>query len=147
VVSSSVATVAEYLATLPPERRKVVAEMRQFVRQHLPKGYREAMGFGMICYQLPLAACPKTSNGKPLMYVALAAQKSNYALYLTCAYLDEARAERLRQAWTAMGRRPDMGKSCLRFKSISELPLEAIGREIASTPPAEFVQRHEAGRA
>lgn len=147
MVSSSAVTVPEYLATLPPERRQVVAAMRRFVREHLPKGYREAMSFGMICYQLPLAAYPKTHNGKPLVYASLAAQKDNYALYLTCAYLDEARAERLSQAWTAMGRRPDMGKSCLRFKSIEQLPLEAIGREIASTPPAEFIRLHEAGRA
>ena len=147
MVSSSAATVPEYLASLPPERRKVVAAMRRFIRQHLPKGYREAMSFGMIGYELPLAAYPKTYNGQPLVYVALAAQKNNYALYLTCAYLDETRVRRLREAWTAMGRRPDMGKSCLRFKSIEDLPLEAIGREIASTPPAKFIRRHEAGRA
>jgi hypothetical protein len=146
MVSSTAATVPEYLASLSPERRKVVAAMRRFIREHLPKGYREAMSFGMIGYEPPLSAYPRTYNGKPLVYVALAAQQNNYALYLTCAYLDEARAERLRKAWTAMGRRPDMGKSCLRFKSPEDLPLEAIGREIASTPPTEFIRRHEAGR-
>lgn len=147
MVSSSAPTVPEYLASLPPERRKVVAAMRSFIREHLPKGYREAMSFGMIGYEVPLTAHPKTYNGKPLVYVALAAQRNNYALYLTCAYLDEARTERLLEAWTAMGRKPDMGKSCLRFRSPEDLPLEAIGREIASTPPAEFIRRHEAERA
>lgn len=146
MVSSTATTVTDYLASLPAERRKVVAAMRRFIRQHLPQGYREAMSFGMISYELPLALCPKTCNGQPLVYVAIAAQKNNYAVYLTCAYLDEARAARLRKAWTAMGRRPDMGKSCLRFKAIEELPLEAIGREIASTTPQEFIRRHEASR-
>jgi hypothetical protein len=145
MVSSAAVTVSEYLASLPPERRKVVAAMRSFIREHLPKGYREAMSFGMIGYELPPSASARTPAGKPLVYVALAAQKNNYALYLTCAYLDEERTERLRKAWAAMGRRPDMGKSCLRFRSLEELPLEAIGREIASTPPAEFIRRHEAG--
>jgi len=147
MVSSTAATVAEYLATLPPERRKIVAAMRQFVRKHLPKGYREAMRYGMVCYEVPLEVHQQTYNGQPLVYVALAAQKNNYALYLTCAYLEESRTERLRKAWMEMGRRPDMGKSCLRFKSLEELPLDAIGREIEGTPPAEFIRRHEASRA
>jgi len=147
MVSSTAATVAEYLATLPPERRKIVAAMRQFVRKHLPKGYREAMRYGMVCYEVPLEVHPQTYNGQPLVYVALAAQKNNYALYLTCAYLEESRTERLRKAWMEMGRRPDMGKSCLRFKSLEVLPLDAIGREIEGTPPAEFIRRHEASRA
>jgi hypothetical protein len=147
MVSSTAATVPEYVASLPPERRKVVAAMRRFIRQHLPNGYREAMRYGMVSYEVPLRVHPNTYNGQPLVYVALAAQKNNYALYLTCAYLDESRTERLRKAWTAMGRRPDMGKSCLRFKLIEDLPLEAIGREIAGTPPAEFIRRHEASRA
>ena len=147
MVSSTAATVPEYLASLPPERRVVVAAMRRFVRQHLPQGYREAMRYGMVCYEVPLRVHPDTCNGQPLVYVALASQKNNYALYLTCAYLDESRTERLREAWKAMGRRPDMGKSCLRFRSMEELPLEAIGREIEGTPPAEFIRRHEASRA
>lgn len=147
MVSSNAATVPEYLASLPPERRKVVAAMRRFVRQHLPKGYREAMRYGMVAYEVPLSVYPDTYNGQPLVYVALAAQKNNYALYLTCAYLDESRTERLRKAWMALGRHPDMGKSCLRFRSMEELPLEAIGREIESAPPAEFIRRHEASRA
>lgn len=147
MVSSAAATVPEYLAGLPPERRKVVAALRRLVRANLPQGYREAMGYGMICWQVPLARYPDTYNGEPLVYVALAAQKNNYSLYLTCAYLDAARAKRLRDAHARAGKKLDMGKSCVRFRSLDDLELDAIAAEIAATPPDEFIRRHEAGRA
>jgi len=147
MVSSTAPTVSAYLASLPPERRKVVAAMRRLIRANLPNGYREAMNFGMISYEIPLTRYPKTHNGQPLVYVALAAQKHSYSLYLTCAYLDEARATRLRIAHERAGKKLDMGKSCIRFNSPDALELDAIAAEIASTTPAQFIERYEASRA
>ena len=82
MVSSKAQTVPEYLAELPAERRAVIAAVRKVVRKHLPKGYVEAMNWGMICYEIPLKRYPITYNKQPLSYAALAAQKNNYALYL-----------------------------------------------------------------
>jgi hypothetical protein len=147
VVSSNAATVADYLASLPPERRKVVSDLRKLIRAHLPKGYVEVMRYGMVCYEIPLSQYPNTYNKQPLSYVAVAAQKNGYSLYLTCAYLDEARAQRLSAAHARAGKKLDMGKSCVRFKSLDALELDAIAEEIASTPPAQFIERYEAGRA
>jgi uncharacterized protein YdhG (YjbR/CyaY superfamily) len=147
LVSSNAATVADYLAGLPPERRKVVSELRELIRAHLPEGYEEAMRYGMVCYEIPLSQYPDTYNKQPLSYVAVAAQKNNYSLYLTCAYLDEQRAQRLRYAHARAGKKLDMGKSCVRFKSLDALELDAIAAEIASTTPVQFIERYEAGRA
>ena len=80
MASSSATTVAKYLASLPAERRKVVAAVRKMVLKHLPAGYQETMGWGMICYGIPLETYPDTYNGQPLCYTALAAQKNHYAL-------------------------------------------------------------------
>jgi hypothetical protein len=146
VVSSNAGTVSEYLAELPPERRAVVAAVRKLVRRHLPQGYREAMGCGMIVYEVPLARYPKTYNGKPLAYLALAPQK-HYALYVTCAYIDEARRERLRAALERAGQKFDFGKSRLRFRLLADLEVEAVAAEVASLGPDEFIRLHEAGRA
>lgn len=143
---SNASSVAAYLASLPPEQRRVVAAVRRLIRSNLPRGYREAMGFGMITYELPLARYPDTCNGKPLMYAALAAQKHGYSLYLTCAYMDETRQRRLAEAHRRAGKRLDMGKSCLRFRSLDDLEPDAIAAEIASTPPEEFIRRYEAAR-
>ena len=147
MVSSNAATVADYLASLPPERRKIVGALRRLIRAHLPKGYVEAMRYGMVCYEIPLSRYPDTYNKQPLSYVAVAAQKNSYSLYLTCAYLDEGRAQRLRDAHASAGKKLDMGKSCVRFKSLDALELEAIAAEIASTTPAQFIARYEASRA
>ncbi len=147
MVSSTARTVSEYLASLPTERRAVIAAMRKLIRGNLPEGYREAMNFGMITYEIPLTRYPKTFNGQPLAYVALAAQMNKYSLYLTCAYMDQARVTRLRDAHARVGKKLDTGKSCVRFKSLDDLELDAIAAEIASTTPAQFIERYEAGRA
>ncbi|HEU0015389.1 MAG TPA: DUF1801 domain-containing protein [Longimicrobium sp.] len=147
MATSSAATVEEYLAELPEERRAVVSAVRDVVRRNLPDGFEERMNWGMISYEVPLERYPETYNGQPLGYLALAAQKNNYALYLVCASQDPAIEALLRDEFARAGRKPDLGKSCLRFKRLEDLPLEGIGRVVAATTVDEFIARHEAGRA
>lgn len=144
---SKAATVENYLAELPPERRAVVSAVRDVVRRSLPKGYSEGMSFGMIGYGVPLSRYPDTYNGQPLGYVALAAQKNYYALYLMGPYMDAKQGKQLAEAFRQAGKKMDMGKSCLRFKKLDDLPLEAIGRVIASTTPEQLIAHHEAAHA
>ena len=146
MVSSKASTVAEYLAELPRERRKVISAVRAVIRKNLPKGYRETMNWGMICYEVPLKRYPETYNGQPLMYAALAAQKNHYGVYLTTVYQDLRQEQRLRESFRAAGQKLDMGKSCVRFRKLEDLPLEVIGEIIASTPPEEFIKNYEAAR-
>src|SRR5207248_6246879 len=106
------------------------AAVRQGVRGDLPRGYREAANWGMICYEVPRERYPDTYNGQPLCYAALAAQKNHYAIYLTCVYQDPEQAAWLKGEFRKAGKKLDMGKSCLRFKRLEDLPLEAIGKVI-----------------
>lgn len=144
---SNAATVEQYLAELPAERREVVSKVRELVRRNLPQGYTETMNWGMISYELPLERYPNTYNGQPLSYVALAAQKNYYALYLMSAYQDSEQGKQLADAFKRAGKKLDMGKSCLRFKTLDDLPLDAIGRIIASMPPEKWIAQFEAARA
>ncbi len=146
MVSSKASTVADYLAELPPERRAVMARVRDALNAVMPDGYREGMGYGMMGWDVPLEDYPDTYNKQPLAYAGLAAQKNSYSLYLTCVYSDPARVQRLRTAAAAMGKRLDMGKSCIRFKRAEDLPLDAICEEIASTSPTEFIRLYEDSR-
>ena len=146
MATSKAATVDQYLAELPPERREVVSTVRDLVRRNLPKGYAETMNWGMISYELPLARYPNTYNGQPLSYVTLAAQKNYYALYLMGAYQGSDQAKQLADAFKRAGKKLDMGKACLRFKTLDDLPLDAVARTIASTPPDELVAQFEAAR-
>lgn len=146
MVSSAARTVDDYLAELPPERRAVVATLRDMVNAHMPPGYEEAMNWGMISWQIPLARYPITYNKQPLGYVALAAQKNNYALYLVGVYADSEQEGKLRAAAAALGKKLDMGKSCLRFKKPDDLPLAIIGELIASMPVEAYIAHYETTR-
>jgi hypothetical protein len=147
MATSAAPTVEAYLAELPAERRAVVSAVRDLVRRSLPAGYEEGMAFGMIGYCVPLARYPETYNGQPLGYVALAAQKNHYALYLTCAYQDPAESAWLADGFARAGKKLDMGKSCLRFTSLDDLPFDVLAEHIARTPPDRFIAQYEAARA
>ena len=143
MVSSSAATVADYLAELDSARRAEISAVRDLVNAALPAGYREGMGYGMIGWVIPLEDYPNTYNGQPLAYAGLAAQKNSNSLYLNCVYASTERAERLKQAWAAASKTLDMGKSCIRFRRASDLALDVVRDEIASTPPADFIALYE----
>ena len=125
----------------------MVSAVRDVVLRHLPEGYRESMSFGMIGYGIPLERYPTTYNKQPLAYAGLAAQKNYYALYLLGVYQGSEQERRLREAFAAAGKKLDMGKSCIRFKKLDDLPLDAIGQAIASTPPEAHIAQYEASRA
>jgi hypothetical protein len=144
---SKAATVKEYLDELPPERRRDIARVRSVVRKHLPSGYVETMRWGMIAYEIPLSRYPDTYNKQPLCYAGLAAQKNFNTLYLTGAYASSAQRKRLEQAFKKAGLKMDMGGSCLHFKTATDLPLDAIGDVIASTPPERMIELAEGARA
>lgn len=146
MVSSKETTPAAYLAALPADRRKVIAAVRAVIRKHLPKGYEESMNWGMLAYEIPLKLYPDTYNKQPLMYLALAAQKNNYALYLTSISQDKTLMAELAAAYKAAGRKLDMGKGCLRFRTLEELPLDLIGRMVASTPVKRRIELSEAAQ-
>ena len=107
---------------------------------NLPDGYEEVMNWGMITYQVPLEIESDTYNGKPLMYAALASQKHHMAVYLTAVYADAARAEAFRRAYAETGKRMDIGRSCVRFRTLDDLPLGLLGETIRATPVEEFLE-------
>ena len=141
---SNAKTLAGYLKELPAERRRELSRVRDMVRKSLPEGYRETMNWGMIAYEVPLEHYAKTSNGQPLCYAGLAAQKNYLSLYFMP--VDASVLARLRAAFKQAGKKLDMGKSCIRFKQADDLPLDAIGAEIAAVPVDRFVSYVEAVR-
>lgn len=143
---SDATTVDAYLAELPPDRRAIAERLRELIVANLPEGYVEAMNWGMPSYEVPLSRHADTYNGQPLGYVAFAAQKNGYSLYLLGVSVDAVREAELREAFARAGRKLDMGKACVRIKRLDDLPLEAIGRLIAATPVDEFIAACERSR-
>lgn len=136
---SNAKTPAAYLAALPAERRRAIAAVRKVVKTHMPKGFQEAMTWGMITWGVPLRRCPDSPNGQPLCYVALAAQKNYSTLYLMGAYADTGRYKALKAAFVKAGKKFDMGKSCLHFQRAEDLELDAIGDLIGGTTVDEWI--------
>ena len=147
MVQSKATTVEEYLAKLPDDRRKTIAEVRKVVKKNLPKGYQEMVGFGMIAYCVPLSKYPNTYNNQPLCYVGLAAQKNYNSLYLMGAYSTTAQRSALEAAFKKAGKKLDMGKSCVRFRDIDDLPLDVIAKTVASIPADEWIRIYESSRS
>lgn len=142
MVHSAATSVDQYLAELEPERREQVQFLRKLCRKHLPAELDEFMNWGMISYQVPFEIAPNTYNGQPLLFAAIASQKHYISLYLMSIYaFDEAR-ERFESEWKASGKRFDVGKACIRFKTVDQLPIVVLTEAMQSVSVERFVQRY-----
>ena|SRR6266550_3508043 len=137
------ASVEDYLAGLPADDRKVLSSVRDTIRKNLPAGYEEILQGKYISYVIPLSRLPKTYNGQPLWYVALTVQKNYYTLHMVAAYGDSKVLARIQSGFKKAGKRLDMGKACIRFRRIEDLPLDVIGESVASVPAEGYIRRYE----
>ena len=139
-------SVTDFLAQLPAARRKELQRVRSVVRKHLPAGYEETLTRGMIVYEVPLRRYADTYNGHPLWYAALASQKAYLALHLMPVYGSATLAQKLRDGFKAAGKKLDMGKACIRFRTADDLALDTIGEVVGSTSVERFVTIAQAAR-
>jgi Domain of unknown function (DU1801) len=146
VVQSKAVTVKGYLAELPDDRRKTIAATRALVRKHLPEGYKEMMLWGAITWVVPTSKLAETYNGYPLCYAALAAHKNFNTLYLLTAYGSGDQYAWLKNEFKKAGKKFDMGKSCLHFKSIDDLVPAAVGKVLGSVTPDQYVKIYQDSR-
>jgi uncharacterized protein YdhG (YjbR/CyaY superfamily) len=149
MVQSNAQTVEQYLKELPPERREVIEAVRKVILKNLDKNFAEHMQYGMIGYCLPHSVYPAGYHcdpSHPLPFAGLAAQKNAYSLYLMCIYGDGELEAQLRDAFAAIGKKADMGKACIRFKKLEDLPLAAIGKMIKGITAKKYIARYEAAR-
>ena len=147
MVRSSAATVEDYLDELAPDRREQIETVRSVVLDNLPDGYDESMNWGMITWEIPLERYPKTYNKQPLMYAALASQKNYMSLYLMCVYAHDGKQTEFERRFKESGKKLNMGKSCVRFKTTDDLPMDLIAETIASTSVDDYIESYEATRS
>lgn len=147
---SKATTVDEYLAELPAERRALVETVRQTILANLDPEIEEGMQYGMIGYYVPHRVYPSgyhVDPTHPLPYVALGSQSKHVALYLMTVYASGEEEAWFRKAWTDTGRKLDMGKSCVRFKKLSDVPLDVVGEAIRRVSAADHIAYYESARA
>ena len=138
-MQSTAKNVNDYIASLPPDRQTAIKAVREVILENLPEGYQETMNWGMISYEVPLEIYPNTYNGRPLSYVALASQKNHMAVYLMSIYSGVENARRFEEAYKATGKRYDVGKACVRFKKLDDLPLPLIAEEVRLIKMNDYV--------
>ena len=143
---SKATTVAEYLASLPEDRRRALSAVRDVILENLDEGYEEGIQYGMISYYVPHKVFPAGYHcdpKQPLPYASLASQKSHMAVYLMCNYGEPRNEKWFREAWAKTGKKLDMGKSCVRFKKLEDVALEVIGEAIRRSPAKEYIAHYE----
>ena len=144
---STATTVGEYLDELPEDRRAAIEAVRRVILDNLPEGYEEMMQFGMIGYVIPLERYPVTYNGQALSVAALCSQKNYMSVYLMNVYGDRETQEWFEEEYRASGKKLNMGKACIRFKKVEDLPIDLVGKAIAMTQVDRYIEIYETARA
>src|SRR5215510_4562835 len=129
-MQSKAATVEQFLAALPEDRRAAIQAVREVILKNLDKDYEEGMQYGMLGYYVPHRVFPAGYHcdpKQPLSFAGLASQKNHMSLYLMCVYGNREHEQWFRQAWTKTGKKLDMGKSCIRFKKLEDVALDVVG--------------------
>ncbi|UCE58545.1 MAG: DUF1801 domain-containing protein [Phycisphaerales bacterium] len=145
-MKSHATSVERYLADLPADRRAAIEAVRVVILKNLPRGYEEGMQYGMIGYYVPHSVYPPGYHcdpRQPLPFAGLVSQKNHMSISLMCIYGDPEHETWFRAAWTKIGKKLDMGKSCVCFKKIDDVPLKVIGEAIRRVPVKKFVEHYE----
>lgn len=144
---SEASSVKEYLYSLPENRMKAIASMRKVILKNLPEGFAEGMQYGMIGYFVPHKLYPDgyhSDPSQPLPFIGLASQKNFIALYHMALYSDKKLLAWFNKEYEKYSnKKPDMGKTCLRFKKTDDIPLELIGELASKVTVDDWIDLYE----
>lgn len=139
--------VKSYIENLPDSERLPLESIYKVIKTNLPKGFEEALTYGMIGFVVPHSIYPKGYHcdpKQPLPFINLAAQKNYIALYHLAIYADEKLLEWFKEEYAKQSKtKLDMGKSCIRFKKNSDIPLKLIGELVQKMSVEKWIQLYE----
>jgi len=146
-MQSKAKTTEDYIASLPEDRKKAMNELRDVIIKNLPEGFEEQMGYGMTGWVVPHSLYPggyHCDPKQPLPFLGLASQKNFIALYHMGIYLDPELLEWFQSQWPKhTSRKLDMGKSCIRFKKVEDIPVALVGELASRMTTAEWIELYE----
>ncbi|MCU0383389.1 MAG: DUF1801 domain-containing protein [Cyclobacteriaceae bacterium] len=145
-MTSKAENVSDYIKELPSERKKAIEQLRKVVKGNLPKGFVEEMSYGMIGYVVPHKLYPAGYHCDPklpLPFLSIASQKNFIAVYHMALYTGSLLDWFLKEWHKEFAKKPDMGKSCLRFKKPDEIPFELIGKLASKLTPEQWMKEYE----
>jgi len=129
-------------------RKELFLQMRDVIIKNLPNGFEEEMNYGMIGYVVPHSLYPKgyhCSPELPLPFVNLVIRKDIITFYHMGLYADPAMLLWFEKEYIEeTGKKPDMGKSCIRFKKTTPITFQLIGSLMRKISPEQWIERYEA---
>lgn len=140
-------TVDQLLAEVIDERKSAVEKLRQTILQNLPKGFEETVSYGMISYVVPHSIYPKGYHCDPkipLPFLSFASQKNSLNLYHIGIYADKDLYNWFTYEYPLhCSQKLDMGKSCIRFKKVNDIPFDLIGQLVQKMTPTKWIEIYE----
>ena len=140
-------TVNSYLEQLTTDRVEPMMKLRQAILDHLPKGFEECINYGMLSYVVPHSIYPAGYHCDPklpLPFMALASQKSHIGFYHMGIYADDTLLNWFQDEYAKTCKyKLDMGKSCIRFKKMEDIPFELIGKLVAKISVQDWIASYE----
>lgn len=137
----------EYIASLPDDRKEVVDKLHSVILENLPAGFTANMGYGMLCYSVPHSLYPAgyhCNPALPLPFISLASQKNSINLYHMGIYADVALLHWFQEEYPKhCSTKLDMGKSCIRFKKLDQIPYELIADLCKKTTVSQWIAIYE----
>lgn len=144
---SEATTVIEYLSSLPEERIEPMDKLYKVIKKNLPKGFAEGMGYGNMGWSVPHSMYPAGYHcdpAQPLPFLGIASQKNFIAVYHMGMYSDPALLKWFVAEYPKHCKRKlDMGKSCIRFKHMDDIPYKLIGELASKMTPKEWITLYE----
>lgn len=140
-------SIDEYTQALPSERAEAISKLRETILKNIPQGFQETISYGMIGYVVPHSLYPAGYHCDPklpLPFLNIASQKNFIALYHMGLYanpklLEWFTSEYQKQVPTKL----DMGKSCVRFKKVEQIPYKLIGELMTKMTPQDWINTYE----
>lgn len=137
----------EYINKLPENRKTVVNKLRNTIKENLPKGFEECINYKMIGFVVPHSIFPDgyhVDPKLPLPFINLASQKNYVAVYHSGIYADEKLLNWFTGEYPKHCKRKlNMGKSCVRFKYMDDIPYELIGELCKKMTPQDWVSLYK----
>ena len=140
-------TPEEYINNLPDDIKQVMNTLRKTILNNLPEGFSETINYGMIGYVVPHSMYPKGYHCDPklpLPFMSIASQKNFIAIYHMGLYVNQKLMNWFLQEYPKhCNTKLDMGKSCIRFKKMNQIPIDLIGELSKKITVKEWIETYE----
>lgn len=140
-------TATEFIEALPAERQAAFKKLRDTIAKNLPKGFAETVSPGFISYCVPHSLYPggyHCDPKQPLPFISMASQKNFIAVYHMGLYSDKKMLDWFSSEYPKQAKgKLDMGKSCIRFKKMEDIPYGLMGELAGKMTPDQWINQYE----